>query len=536
MAEINLIKEETIQVDLTSESPIDAQVPEINYIPGYKIAEEQRRSNELERITNENKREAYYEDMIEKVENDYFKGEKGDKGDKGDIGLSNTLTIGTVVKGDNAEATLTGESPNQILNLTLPKGDRGEQGIQGIQGVQGPVGPQGPKGDAFKYSDFTQEQLEGLRGPQGPQGIRGPQGATGAQGPQGPQGIQGKQGLTGPKGDKGDTGEQGPQGEAGKDYVLTDEDMEEIASKVVIPDNTNINIENGEGENSFQQKPEVEYWTSVNETVREYIDKNKGTADNDTKIVTNGGYNIVVGAYGKSATMLHGKGQALGNKTHTEGSKCIAFENNTHAEGNETFAGGKHSHTEGTLTVALGNASHSEGNQTKALGDNSHSEGAYTKAQGVSSHAEGHKTEANKEYTHAEGFYSQANGPYSHAEGHRTYANGYYSHSEGNDTHAIGGASHSEGQGTYADGNYSLVTGKYNKRDVYENTETPIHQYARIVGIGTSDSDRKNGYTLDWSGNGWFAGGLTINGSNKVATENYVNTKIGDIEKALKEV
>ena len=87
-------------VNLSQEEEIRATVPDINYIPAYKVAEEQRRANELERISNENEREEYFEDMIEKVENDYFKGEKGDKGDKGDIGLSNTLTIGTVVKGD----------------------------------------------------------------------------------------------------------------------------------------------------------------------------------------------------------------------------------------------------------------------------------------------------------------------------------------------------------------------------------------------------------------------------------------------------
>ena len=277
MAEINLSKEETIKVNLSSESPINANVPEINYIPGYKIAEEQRRSNELERIANESEREDYFEDMVQKVENDYFKGEKGDKGDKGDIGLSNTLTIGTVVKGDNAEATLTGESPNQILNLTLPKGDKGEQGIQGIQGIQGPTGPQGPKGDAFKYSDFTQAQLEALRGPQGPQGIRGPQGATGGIGPQGEKGDTGAtgpankltigsvskgdnaeatitgtspnqvlnlvlpkgdaftyedftqeqlEGLTGPKGDKGDTPINGV------DY-FTEEEQEEFENDVI---------------------------------------------------------------------------------------------------------------------------------------------------------------------------------------------------------------------------------------------------------------------------------------------------------------
>lgn len=45
---------------------------------------------------------------------------KGDKGDKGD---PNTLAIGTVVEGENADASIRGTSPNQILDLTLPKAD-----------------------------------------------------------------------------------------------------------------------------------------------------------------------------------------------------------------------------------------------------------------------------------------------------------------------------------------------------------------------------------------------------------------------------
>ena len=63
-----------------------------------------------------------------------IKGPKGDKGDKGDIGntgLSNVLTIGTVTKGDNASATITGTSPSQVLNLVLPKGDQGIQEEKG---------------------------------------------------------------------------------------------------------------------------------------------------------------------------------------------------------------------------------------------------------------------------------------------------------------------------------------------------------------------------------------------------------------------
>lgn len=52
------------------------------------------------------------------------------------LGPKNTLVIGTVSAGEEASATLTGESPNQVLNLVLP---RGEQGIQGEIGEPGPA-------------------------------------------------------------------------------------------------------------------------------------------------------------------------------------------------------------------------------------------------------------------------------------------------------------------------------------------------------------------------------------------------------------
>lgn len=93
-----------------------------------------------------------------------IQGEKGDKGDAGRDGIdgepgpANTLSIGTVVKGTVASATITGDSPNQTLNLVLPKGDkgdRGEVGPKGEQGIQGRPGDIGPRG------------LTGERGPEG---------------------------------------------------------------------------------------------------------------------------------------------------------------------------------------------------------------------------------------------------------------------------------------------------------------------------------------------------------------------------------
>ena len=90
---------------------------------------------------------------------------KGDKGDVGDIGPANILTIGTVETaetGEQASAEIIGDSPNQVLNLILPKGDKGEQGE---------IGPEGPKGD---------QGIQGIQGEQGPQGIQGEKGDPGS--------------------------------------------------------------------------------------------------------------------------------------------------------------------------------------------------------------------------------------------------------------------------------------------------------------------------------------------------------------------
>lgn len=109
-------------------------------------------------------------------------GPKGDKGDTGETGPqgpagsdgapgpANVLTIGTVTTGEpgtQAAATITGESPNQVLNIIVPRGDTGATGAQGPQGEKGDtgeIGPQGPKGDT---------------GDTGPQGEQGPQGDPG---------------------------------------------------------------------------------------------------------------------------------------------------------------------------------------------------------------------------------------------------------------------------------------------------------------------------------------------------------------------
>ena len=56
---------------------------------------------------------------------------QGPAGEDGAPGPANTLTIGTVTTGEpgtQASASITGDSPNQVLNLTIPRGDKGEDG------------------------------------------------------------------------------------------------------------------------------------------------------------------------------------------------------------------------------------------------------------------------------------------------------------------------------------------------------------------------------------------------------------------------
>ena len=113
------------------------------------------------------------------------------------------------------------------------------------------------------------------------------------------------------------------------------------------------------------------------------------------------------------------------------------------------------------------------------LGSSATAEGYGTTASGIYSHAEGYSTTASEKYSHAECFYTTASGSYSHAEGYYTTASGM--------------SSHAEGHHTIAKGNYQHVEGKYNVEDTN-------FTYAHIIGGGSSTSERKNIFTVDWNG------------------------------------
>ena len=244
-------------------------------------------------------------------------------------------------------------------------------------------------------------------------------------------------------------------------------------------------------------------------------------------------------------------GSTVGYKSYARGNEAQASGSYSYADGYYTTASGGYSHAEGFRTTASGNDSHAEGINTTASGEGSHAGGYYTTASGKYTHAEGYKTTAFSNYSHAEGSSTKANGEGAHAEGSSTTASGQYgSHAEGNYTTASGSASHAEGvstkatkegdhaegygttangqygshaegyyttasgfRGSHAEGCYTTANGQSQHAQGKFNIIDEINKYAHIVGNGTSTSNRSNMHTLDWSGVGWYQGGLQVGGN-----------------------
>lgn len=89
-------------------------------------------------------------------------GEDGQDGQPGAPGPANTLTIGTVTDGEQAAASITGDAPNQTLNLVLPKGEKGDAGENAVNPFKGwfttaNIPTTGQEGDYCNVTD-TQTQ------------------------------------------------------------------------------------------------------------------------------------------------------------------------------------------------------------------------------------------------------------------------------------------------------------------------------------------------------------------------------------------
>ena len=138
-------------------------------------------------------------------------------------------------------------------------------------------------------------------------------------------------------------------------------------------------------------------------------------------------------------------------------------------------------------------------------------------------------------YSHAEGGSTQAVGTCAHAEGSDTIAKGLFSHAEGCYTVSSGNSSHTEGFWTLAGSDYQHVEGKFN----IEDTEG---KYIHIAGNGTTNGSgfeavRSNAHTLDWNGNAWFQGNVSIDGTptndKNLVTKKYVDDIVANATPAI---
>ena len=126
----------------------------------------------------------------------------------------------------------------------------------------------------------------------------------------------------------------------------------------------------------------------------------------------------------------------------------------------------------------------------------------------------------------ATGMVVEASGMGSHAEGYGAKATGNFSHAEGSFTEALKEDAHAEGNNTIASSMYQHVQGK-------NNIEDAEGKYAHIVGNGEDFNNRANAHTLDWKGNGWYAGKLSQEGTptedKDLITKKYFDNGISSL-------
>ena len=110
---------------------------------------------------------------------------------------------------------------------------------------------------------------------------------------------------------------------------------------------------------------------------------------------------------------------------------------------------------------------------------------------------------ASGNFSHAEGWRTTASGGFSHAEGSSTTAYGSSSHAEGNHTQAEGESSHAEGYYTEALNPYEHAEGSYNNST--KSTSASV-RVIHSIGIGSSESDRKNAHEIKFNGDHYVYG------------------------------
>ena len=160
------------------------------------------------------------------------------------------------------------------------------------------------------------------------------------------------------------------------------------------------------------------------------------------------------------------------------------------------------------------NRSHAEGSRTLVAGYCAHAEGENSRALGNISHAEGSMTQAIAGNSHAEGQSTKSQGGNSHAEGEGTTAAGDNSHAEGSGSYAGGVNSHAGGYHANANGAHSFAHGYY-VTAANGLGQTVVGKYNDNkgntlfeVGNGSADDARSNAFEVNTDNS------VTINGNN----------------------
>ena len=269
--------------------------------------------------------------------------------------------------------------------------------------------------------------------------------------------------------------------------------------------------------------------------IKAYVDENAGGGGDSPVESGTGVGSVQTKAYSDSGvtyTQL-----ASGRGAFAEGSGTRAKNTSSHAEGISTMANGIASHSEGyavtykqitltctsrtatTLTYTGSVDSNDVGNYVYCA---SFQNGSLQKITAVNT-SSNTITIANAPYatlTNATAYiiHHGTFGSASHCEGADSISVGDYSHSEGYGTVAQGTRSHAEGYYTIANGISQHVEGKFNVADT-------ANMYAHITGVGDSASSRRNGFTVDWNGNGVFYGKVSVGNSYSASTDNDLITK-----------
>ncbi len=403
------------------------------------------------------------EDSGKNVFTIYFKGGEdpvdleilnGSKGSSGEDGFSPTVDVSKV----GSTTTVSVTDKEGVKKFKIEDGEKGDSGngIDHIEQTGASTEDEGENEITFYFTDGTDKTFTVRNGSKGAKGDKGEVGETGAKGDKGDKGDQGEQGIQGAKGEQGIQGLQGEKGESGADGYSPTVEVSKTDSV------TTITITDKDGAKIATVK-----------------DGEKGEKGDKGDTGATKGTDRWIDGTGTGAVMTQGATAASGKYSVAMGYQAQAIGDYSFAAAASSIAQGAGSHAEGQGCVS-GYLAHAEGRRTTASGIHSHAEGEDTIASGAQSHAEGCASVASSYYAHAEGLSTTASGMFSHAEGHLTIA---------------------QGNGQHAQGKYNVVD--------------TANKYAHIVGGGTSDTDRKNIHTIDWSGNTYYSGDgtFTIDGT-----------------------